>query len=116
MSMRIGLTFPGDILANIDCSFEAPFRCRLELVGDNGRMLIDPAFQPGDDPKIHLWRSADRDVPVEIVDCPAADQYACQLTHFANSIRAGQLLAPAEEGSSNMAAMQEILDSARLDR
>jgi predicted dehydrogenase len=34
MSMQIALAFPGDVLANIDCSFEAPFRCRAELVGE----------------------------------------------------------------------------------
>lgn len=113
MSMRIGLTFPGEILANIDCSFEAPFRCRLELVGDDGRILIEPAFQPGDAPEIQLWRSADRDCPVEIVHCSAEDQYACQFAHFAKSVRAGSLLSPAENGLLNMTAMQEIVNRAR---
>ena len=113
MSMRIGLTFPDEVLANIDCSFEAPFRCRLELVGDDGRMLIEPAFQPGDAPQIQLWRSAERDHPVEVIDCANDDQYACQLTHFAKSIRNGKLLAPAENGLLNMKTMEAILRDAR---
>lgn len=113
MTMRIGLDFPQSVFANIDCSFEAPFRCRLELVGDNGRILVDPAFQPGETPTFQLWRSADRDTPLEVITCPSKDQYACQLDAFAAGIDAGQLVDGAENGLQNMHVMQSILDAAR---
>lgn len=116
MSMRIGLTFPGDVLANIDCSFEAPFRCRLELVGDGGSIVVDPAFQPGDKPSFQLVRSADRDSPYETVECDSKDQYACQLDAFAQGIRQGRLVEGAENGLRNMAVMQQALETSKSRR
>ncbi|MCA9082088.1 MAG: hypothetical protein KDA58_16115, partial [Planctomycetaceae bacterium] len=55
-------------------------------------------------------RSAQRDTPWETIEFETADQYACQLDHFAASIRAGQLLAPAEDGVANMQVMQRIVE------
>ncbi len=116
MTMRIGLSFPNDVLANIDCSFEAPFRCRLELVGDDGRIVIDPAFQPGDSPTLQLWRSADRDAPMETITSNSIDQYTCQLNAFAAGVKAGHLISPAENGLQNMKAMENILNAAKASR
>lgn len=116
MTMRMGLTFPNEVLANIDCSFEAPFRCRLELVGDDGRIVVDPAFQPADVPSFQLWRSAERDTPMETIETEAKNQYACQLDDFAVGIHAGQLIDPAENGLQNMRVMESILSLAKSSR
>lgn len=109
MTMQIALAFPGDVLANIDCSFEAPFRCRAELVGTRGRIVLEDAFLPPDDAAILLQRSPDRDAPVERVHVEQANQYACQVTDFCASIAAGKLLPPAENGLANM----RVLEAAR---
>jgi xylose dehydrogenase (NAD/NADP) len=58
LSMQIALRFPGDVLANIDCSFEAPWRCRMELVGSTGRIEWHTAFQDWA-PEIRLDCSSD---------------------------------------------------------
>lgn len=116
MTMRIGLTFPNEILANIDCSFEAPFRCRMELVGDNGQIVVDAAFQPAESPSFQLCRSAERDAPIETIVAPTRDQYACQLDSFAAGIRTGRLIPPAENGLQNMRVMVEILETAKAAR
>ncbi len=114
MTMRIGLTFPDDILANIDCSFELPFRCRAEFVGDGGRILLNHAFQPHEDSTIHLWKSTNNEEPEEILTCEDVNQYAAQVQHFCKSIEAGKLLPPAENGLQNMRIMYEVLESARM--
>ncbi len=116
MTMRIGLTFPDEVLANIDCSFEAPFRCRMELVGDDGRIVVDPAFQPGEKPTFQLWRSAERDAPMETIETSSRDQYACQLDAFAEGIRNGKLVDSAEDGLKNMTVMEEVLNTAKNAR
>lgn len=113
MSMRMGLTFPGEVLANIDCSFEAPFRCRMEIVGDDGRIVVDPAFQPSDSPTFQLWDSVERDTPMRIIEADPKDQYACQLDAFAVGIQQGKLVLGAENGLQNMIVMEEILASAK---
>lgn len=116
LTMRIGLTFPSEVLANIDCSFEAPFRCYLELLGDAGRIVVDSAFQPAENPIFYFWKSAERDVPVEVVTCPTKNQYAAQLEDFAAGVRAGRLILPAENGWHNMLALEAILASAQAHR
>lgn len=116
MSMQIALTFPGDVLANIDCSFEAPFRCRAELVGEQGRMILEDAFLPKDDSVVLLQRSIDRDAVIEVERAEPADQYASQVSAFCNSVQAGRLLPPAENGLANMRVLEETLKTARTAR
>ncbi len=113
MTMRIGLTFPNEVLANIDCSFELPFRCRMELVGDGGRIVVDPAFQPGEKPSFQIWRSADHDAPMETIETSSRDQYACQLDAFALGIQEGKLVDSAEDGLQNMKVMEEVLNTVK---
>lgn len=101
LSMQAALRFPGDVLANIDCSFEVPWRCRLELAGTAGRIEWPCAFQHWE-PVIHLYQSSDWKQPPEVLPCEDVSQYACQVQAFCESIRAGRLLPPAENGLANM--------------
>ena len=113
MSMRIGLTFPGDILANIDCSFEGPYRCRVEFFGDGGRIVLEKAFQPFLETAVQIWRSTDRAATPETFHVDGPNQYAAQVVSFCEGIRAGELQPPAENGLHNMHVLSEILDYAR---
>jgi predicted dehydrogenase len=120
MTMQMALRFPGDVLANIDCSFEAPFRCRLELVGEKGRIVLEEAFLPSATPIIHIERGtatgglAERGL--EAIPVPAQDQYVAQVDDFCASIKAGRLLAPAEDGVANMRVLEAALNDAKRRR
>jgi predicted dehydrogenase len=120
MTMQIALRFPGDVLANIDCSFEAPYRCRVELVGEKGRMMLDDAFLPNGPPVIQIQRGTSTgglaDVGLEQILIPSIDQYACQVDDFCASVQAGRLLAPAETGVANMRVLETALSDARSRR
>jgi predicted dehydrogenase len=111
MTMQMALQFPGDILANIDCSFEAPYRCRLELVGEKGRMILDEAFAPEKPPYLELQKTLTGDP--ERIEMPAVNQYAEQVNDFCASIQAGKLLPPAEDGVANMRVLERILTDAK---
>ena len=113
MTMQIALDFPSQVLANIDCSFEAPFRCRAELVGEQGRMILEDAFLPTDEAAVLLQRSTERDAIIEVERDAPANQYACQVTAFAESVAAGRLIAPAENGLANMQVLETALRQAR---
>ncbi len=113
MTMQIALAFPGDVVANIDCSFETPFRCRAELVGTKGRMFLEDAFLPKDESVILLQRSMDEEPIIEVERTAPANQFACQVTDFCASIAAGKIQAPAENGLANMRVMEQILKSAK---
>ncbi|MFV0446153.1 MAG: Gfo/Idh/MocA family protein [Planctomycetaceae bacterium] len=112
LSMTLGLRFPGDVLANIDCSFEVPWRCRLELVGSTGRIEWGTAFQHWD-PTIRLFQSSDCQVAPEIIDSPTVSQYESLLLVFRDSVRAGRLQAPAEDGLANMYVLEMALQRSR---
>ncbi len=116
MTMQIALAFPGDVVANIDCSFEAPFRCRAELVGTQGRMILEDAFLPRDESVILLQRSMDQDPVIEVERTEPANQFACQVTAFCASIAAGSLQYPGENGLANMRVMEQILEDAKANR
>ncbi len=106
MTMRIGLTFPGDILANVDCSFELPYRCQAEIVGEKGTILIEDAFVPPDVSVLKIKRGVDKDTPWEEIQIPAANQYAEQVNDFCRSISAGHLVDPGEDGLANMKVLE----------
>lgn len=113
MTTQMALVFPGDVLANIDCSFEAAWRCRVELVGETGRMVMDRAFQNREGCTIELYRTTDGDAEPEVVEFEHVNQFGCEVTHFCESIAAGRLLPPAEEGVANMRVMEGVLNAAR---
>lgn len=116
MTMQIALNFPGDVLANIDCSFESPFRCRAELVGEQGRMMLEDAFLPTEDSVVLVQRSHERDAIIDVERVESANQYASQVTAFAESVRAGELIAPAENGLANMRVLEQALEQAKAAR
>lgn len=112
LSMQLALRFPGDVLANIDCSFEAPWRCRMELVGTTGRIEWHTAFQDWA-PEIRLDCSSDWSKSPKVMLCERVSQYACLVRDFVRSVRVGELLAPAENGLANMRVLERALQSAR---
>ncbi|MBX3441130.1 MAG: Gfo/Idh/MocA family oxidoreductase [Planctomyces sp.] len=111
MTMQIALRFPNDVLANIDCSFEAPYRCQLELVGEKGRIVLDEAFQPTRPPVLKIQRLSSENLETQTL--PESNQYAEQVNDFCDSIAAGRLLPPAENGLANMRVLEQALADAR---
>jgi predicted dehydrogenase len=112
LSMQIALRFHGSVLANISCSFETAWHCRMDLVGGSGRIELPKAFQHFS-PVLRLWRTTDRDEEPETIAFDETNQYACQLAAFCESIRTGRLLAPAEDGLANMRVLETALRQAR---
>lgn len=113
MTMQIALTFPGGVFANIDCSFEAPFRCEVELVGTKGTITLPDCFLPPPEAKLFVRRGTLPEDKPETMTFPIANQYADQVTDFCASIAAGRLLAPAETGLGNMRVLETALRQAR---
>ena len=72
------LRFPGDVISQIDASFVAPNRQRLEVVGEEGTLLLVTPWRV-EDPGIVVRRS-DGDV---VMDVPLVDSYTLELEDFA---------------------------------
>jgi D-xylose 1-dehydrogenase (NADP+, D-xylono-1,5-lactone-forming) len=121
MSLTANVRFPGGLLAAIDCSFEQPFRCTIELVGTKGVIEVPDAYLPPADGKpLARFRiigdRSDSDAqsdPIQVLEFEAGNQYAAMVDAFASSIAAGRLVDPAEDGLAQMAGLDAILAAAR---
>lgn len=114
------LEFASGALATIDCSFEQPFRCTYELVGTQGLIEVPDAYLPPATGKAlarlrtigavsDSGAGADQ---VKTLEFEQADQYAAMIDAFAQSINAGRLIDPAEDGLAQMAVLDRLRGAA----
>ena len=113
MTMQIALEFPGGVLANVDCSFEAPFRCEVELVGTKGTITLPDCFLPPPRAEMKLRKGTQPTDAAQTVQFAEANQYVEQVKDFVASIAAGKLLDPAETGVGNMRVLETALNQAK---
>jgi predicted dehydrogenase len=114
LTLATELGFPGGVIAQIDCSFELPYRNRLELVGTAGAIEIPDSFLPGPEPVAHVVRlgtDAGGAAP-ETWRFAGLDPYAGMVDHFAVCVAASLLLRPAEDGQAQMKVLDAILHEA----
>jgi predicted dehydrogenase len=82
MRMAALLRFDGDVLATIDCGFDIPARDELEIVGSEGRILLDDPWH-GRRPRIVLERGVTR----EVIKLKPVNSYRLQLEDLSGAIR-----------------------------
>lgn len=112
-AMQIALRFPGNVLANIDCSFDAAYRCEVELVGTAGTITLPDSFLPPPEAQLLVRKGVLPEDKAETITFPKANQYAEQVTDFCASIAAGRLQSPAETGLANMRVLETALKQAQ---
>jgi len=104
------LRFDDRRLASIDSSFfRSPSNFYL-LEGTEGRLRVEKAFRPDDDPgRIRIMRTAGEPV---LEETEPANQFANEADHFARSVQAGKLLPPAEDGVAQARTIEALYASA----
>ncbi len=117
LSLACTLEFPGGVLAQVDCSFEQPFRCIYEIVGTRGVIEVPDAYLPPDQP-IAVRRDVAGSSPLasespRTLRFEGRNQYAGMVDAFASSVAAGHLIGPAEDGLAQMRALDGILAAAK---
>jgi predicted dehydrogenase len=79
------LDFGGGFTGTFECSFEAPERQRLEIVGTDAALTMERTFTPGlEDTRIELLH---RDGRRDEVEAPGGDPYLGMVEHVAAVIR-----------------------------
>ena len=111
LSLAATLEFPNGILAQVDCSFEQPFRCTYELVGTKGTINVPDAYLPPASPSATL-RTIDDEAP-KTLTFDGRNQYAAMVDAFAASVAAGKLVDPCDDGLSQMRTLDAILEACR---
>jgi len=110
VDMRLAgtLVFPGDVLAQIDCAFDLPFRQGLEAVGSEGTLRVATPWGI-DAPGIVLERGGNS----ERIDVEPADRYRLQSDNFSSAIRGlGQPLLGRDDALGQARAIDGLYRSA----
>ena len=81
------LDFGDGFTATIECSFDAPERQLLEIVGTEAAVAIDRAYTPGPAAASILLRR--RDGHIEEIVAGGADPYRAMIEHFQTVVRGG---------------------------
>ncbi|ADV62435.1 oxidoreductase domain protein [Isosphaera pallida ATCC 43644] len=111
LTLAATLAFPNQVVAQIDCSFEQPYRCRYELVGTKGSLEVPDAFLPRDK-SLALLRAVEREIPTELT-FDNRNQYGLMAESFHVSLDQNKLIEPAENGVEQMKVLDALLQSAR---
>jgi D-xylose 1-dehydrogenase (NADP+, D-xylono-1,5-lactone-forming) len=102
------MRFPGDIVGQFDCSFVAPDRDELEIVGDEGSLFLDDPWHARV-PVIEVRRGEFRE---EIVLTPE-DSYRLELENVSDAIRGeAELLLGREDAVAQARAIEALYRSA----
>lgn len=105
------LRFSGDRMAVFDSSFHNAPQNVYSVEGPLGRLRVERAFRPDADPgRIVISRPEQPELLEEI---PAANQFGLEIDHFVESVRAGRLLPPAEDGVAQARVIEALYASAR---
>lgn len=103
----------GETWASLDCSFEAPERQSLELIGTEGSIYAERAFTAGTaDRRFELRHRNGTDV----VRSEGADPYQRMLEHFADVIQEGHRLSYPPSSSILVARIADALRSDAVAR
>jgi predicted dehydrogenase len=105
LSALVHLHFTGGAAGDVFCSFESPYRSRLEILGEYGWIWVDSFTLPGTDVTVHL-ETIDRSIDL-LVD--TGNPYGALIESFSRSIRGLEPVAiPGEEGLQNQIIIDEL--------
>ena len=108
------LRFPGDRLAQLTCSFGATDHSALTVVGEKGRLRMDPAYDYAGDLTVEVDVTGKRP---QRKTFPKRDQVAAELIGFARAIRSGREPEPSgEEGLADLRVLEAIQLAAETGR
>jgi len=110
-SMVGALEFENGPLAHFECSIEAGERCRVEIAGTDGEIVLENAWMPGEaDAEVLLCRGGEE----KRIVTPGVNTYRLEVEDFVRALRTGGPLRwPAEDAIRNMAVIDALYESAR---
>jgi len=112
-SFAAQLSFPGDVLVQIDASFRSPLRARFEVVGTTGVVEVRHPWRPRADEPILLRRSSGN----ESVAAGSGERYRLEIEDLREAIvNARAPRVSLAESRGNVGTISALLQSAREGR
>jgi predicted dehydrogenase len=115
LTLTTALGFPGGVIGLVDCSFEQPFRCAYELVGTEGSIEVPDGFLAPERSTAVVRRKGSNASAgeVEPLSFDEGNQYARMVDGFVESVEAGRLVDPGEDGVAQMRALELVVKASR---
>ena len=107
------MRFPGDVMAQFDCSFQAAGRAFMEIVGTDGSLEIPSPFKPGRNERLdlHVGDAASK------ITIKGTDLYAGEVEDLADAVLNGaQPRVSLANSRGNIATIVALLESARTGK
>jgi predicted dehydrogenase len=105
------LEFPNGVLAQFECGIESYHRGRAEIAGENGMILLESPWFPGEETARFTVRHGDHE---EEIIATGANSYHLEVEDFVRAYRTHQPPRwPAEDAVANMAVLDALYASAR---
>lgn len=103
------MKFPGECIASFVCSFGAADVSRFEIVGTEGRIVLEPAYDYTEELTYTLERGGKK----ETHKTPKRDQFAPELIHFSDCVLQNKDPRPTgDEGLADLRVIEAITESA----
>jgi predicted dehydrogenase len=107
------LRFPGERLASFTCSFGAADTATYRLVGTEGDLRLDSAYEYAEGMTMTVTRKGKKRQQA----FPKRDQFAPELLHFSECVLTGKEPSPSgREGLADVRVIQALYESARTRR
>jgi predicted dehydrogenase len=107
------MQFAGGLLAQFDCSFAAPYRTFMEVVGTEAILEAPYPFKPGLDAHMILRRGE----RAETITAPGQELYSGEVEDMADVILEGRSpRVPLSDSRANVAVLAALLESARVNK
>jgi predicted dehydrogenase len=107
------LKLPGEILAQLDCGFVTPYHVFMEVVGDEGTVVVPVPFNPGANGAIFLARKEKH----ERISIKGTAPYVSEVEDMADAIlQRREPCVSLADSRANVAAIRALLESARTGR
>ncbi len=104
------LRFPGEILAQFDCSVAVPYHVFMEIIGDEGTLVIPAPFNPGLKEMVYLTQKG----KVQQLSIRGTAPYLSEVEDMADAVLLGKPpRVSLQDSRANVAAILALFESAR---
>lgn len=109
--VAVTMEFPDARLAQLTCSFGAADSSRYEVLGDRGRLVMEPAYEYAEGLRYSLEVDGDKTVVERFAK---HDQFGAELQYFSECVLANRPIEPAgQEGLADVRIIRAIHESAK---
>ena len=107
------MRFPNGIFAHFDCSIKVPFHVFMEIIGDEGTLIIPKPFNPGAREKLFLIKGN----KTETIALKGTDPYVSEVEDMSDAILLGRpTRVSLADSRGNVAVIQALFESARTGK